>query len=133
MMDKNNKKHNPINTTKKNTPINDKLWGQAKKQADKIYDKPSAYKSGYMVKYYKDHGGKFKEVKKTKDGLTRWFKEKWVNQHGEVGYKHKNDVYRPSKRISSKSPTTWKELTIKEIKTASRKKYNVGRVDKFKK
>ena len=117
----------------KNTPLNTYLWEEAKKQANKIYDKPSAYKSGYIVKYYKDHGGKFKERSKNKEGLSRWFKEKWVNQHGEVGYQHKNDVYRPSKRITSRSPTTWKELTKKEIESAMRKKYTKGRVDKFKK
>jgi hypothetical protein len=126
------KKSNKIKSSTKNTPTNNKLWIQAKKQADKIYDKPSAYKSGYIVKYYKDHGGKFKENNKNKEGLTRWFKEKWVNQHGDVGYKHKNDIYRPSKRISSKSPVTWKELTKKEIEIASKKKYTLGRVDRFK-
>jgi hypothetical protein len=121
------------NTPSKNIPTNKKLWEQAKKQANKIYDKPSAYKSGYIVKYYKDNGGKFKGNNKNKDGLTRWFKEKWINQHGEVGYQHKNDIYRPSIRISSKSPTTWKELTKKEIESASNKKYTKGRVDRFKK
>ena len=55
--------------------------------------------------------------KKTKKrGLKRWFDEEWVNQRGEVGYKFKNDIYRPSKRITKKTPTTHKELTKNQIK-----------------
>ena len=55
--------------------------------------------------------------KNTKKGLKRWFDEKWVNQRGEVGYKYKNDVYRPKIRITDDTPITHDELTKKEIET----------------
>ena len=67
-------------------------------------------------------GGKFADVKpKGGDGgLTRWFNEEWVNQKGNVGYQKKGDIYRPSKRITSKTPITWNELTPSEIKKLKR-------------
>jgi hypothetical protein len=114
------------------TNILDKdLWLKAKKKADEVYDKPSAYKSGFIVKYYKDLGGKFKGKKPSKKGLSRWYKEEWVNQHGNVGYEHKDDVYRPSKKITLKTPKTWNELSKADIEKAKRKKTRKGRVNKF--
>lgn len=65
--------------------------------------------------------------------MKRWFKEEWVNQRGEVGYKYKNDIYRPSKRITKKTPTTHKELSKRQIKRARKEKYRTGRVKRFKK
>lgn len=112
-------------------PINKKLWEKAKKESDMHYSKPSAYKSGYIVKYYKDHGGKFKGIKHNKTGLSRWFLEEWTNQRGEIGYKKSTDLYRPSKRITSKTPKTWKELNKKQIKKAQHEKITKGRVKKF--
>ena len=72
-----------------------------------------------------------KGKKQKKKGLNRWFKEKWVNQRGKTGYKYKNDIYRPTIRISKKTPKTFKELSKKRIKRARSKKYRKGRVDKF--
>lgn len=68
-----------------------------------------------------------------KTGLTRWFDEKWVNQRGEVGYKYKSDIYRPTHRITKKTPITHKELSNKEIRRARTKKYRKGRVYRFRK
>ena len=52
-------------------------------------------------------------VRKTQAGmnLKRWFKEKWVNSRGEVGYKKTSDVYRPTVRVNKDTPTTFKEFT----------------------
>lgn len=58
-----------------NEPLNKPLYEHIKKMADGIYKKPSAYKSGYIVKTYKELGGKYSNTK-TKQGLSRWFKEK---------------------------------------------------------
>jgi hypothetical protein len=52
----------------------------------------------------------------------------WGNK---VGYKNKNDIYRPTNRITKGTPITHKELTKKEIKTARTKKYRKGRVKRF--
>ena len=120
------------------TPRDKKLYNKVKKQIYKKYPKHSAYRSGLLVqKYKKDfkkkHGEKNPYIgnKTKKKGLRRWFDENWVNQRGEVGYKYKNDVYRPSKRITKKTPITHNELTKKEIKRARKIKYTRGRVKRF--
>jgi hypothetical protein len=122
-----------------NIPTDTKLYNKIKKEVYKQHPKHSAYRSGILVKTYKNKFSKKYGNKKSpylgnktrKKGLTRWFDEKWVNQRGEVGYKYKNDVYRPSKRITKKTPVTHKELTKKQIKRARRIKYTKGRVKRF--
>ena len=122
------------------TPADLKLYEKIKKKVYKEIPLHSAYRSGILVQKYKEaFKKKYKNKnpyigKKTKKvGLARWFKEKWVNQRGEVGYKFKNDIYRPSKRITKKTPITHKELKKKEIKRARKEKYTKGRVNRFKK
>jgi len=120
-------------------PKDSKLYSKVKKEIYNKYPNHSAYRSGILVKTYKkrflEKYGKNKKpylgTKKIKTGLRRWFDEKWVNQRGEVGYKYKNDIYRPSKRITSKTPKTHKELNKKDIKKARTMKYRTGRVNKF--
>lgn len=122
-----------------NIPTDTKLYNKIKKEVYKQHPKHSAYRSGILVKTYKNKFSKKYGNKKSpylgnktrKKGLTRWFDEKWVNQRGELGYKYKNDVYRPSKRITKKTPVTHKELTKKQIKRARRIKYTKGRVKRF--
>jgi len=53
-------------------PTNKALYNKVKQQADKKFDKPSAYKSAWIVKTYKSSGGKYKG-KKSKD-LTKAIK-----------------------------------------------------------
>ena len=113
-----------------NEPLNKDLYLKVKKEVYKKYPKHSAYRSGLLVKKYKEEGGKYKGVK-NKDGLTRWFKEDWTNQRGTTGYKHKSDVYRPNKKVSEKTPKTFKELSKKDLEKARKKKAKKGRVDKF--
>lgn len=64
-------------------------------------------------------------------GLTRWFAEKWRNQRGRVGYRYKSDVYRPTVRITKKTPVTHGELTRREVRRARRTKARRGRVARF--
>ena len=59
-------------------PKNKRLYEKVKKMMDEIYSKPSAYKSGAIVKKYKELGGEYIEDKKPKN-LARWFKEDWQN------------------------------------------------------
>ena len=120
-------------------PKDIKLYNKNKKNIYKKHPKHSAYRSGILVQTYKKNfikkHGKTKNPyigkKSVKKGLKRWFKEKWVNQRGEVGYKYKSDIYRPSKRITKKTPKTHKELSKKRIKKARKTKYRKGRVKKF--
>ncbi len=115
---------------KSSEPINKHLWAVAKQHADDIYNTPSAYKSGYIVKKYKELGGTFAGSRKSTTGLARWFAEDWTNQRGEVGYKYKKDVYRPSKRITNHTPKTWDELSVKQVNKAEKLKV-AGKRAKF--
>ena len=93
-----------------NTVLNKKLYEKAKKQIYSKYKKHSAFRSGALVKRYKELGGKYSGNKK-RGSLTRWFKEKWR----DVG--HKNyPVYRPTKRISRKTPLTPREISPRNLK-----------------
>lgn len=86
------------------------LYEKVKKQADTIYKKPSAYKSGYIVKQYKKQGGRYSGVKPVKKGLDRWFQEKWT----DVGNKD-YPVYRPTKRITKDTPLVVSEINKKNL------------------
>jgi hypothetical protein len=120
-------------------PKDQKLYNKTKRYIYKKYPKHSAYRSGLLVQEYKKRFSKkygkkrdpYKGKKTEKKGLGRWFREKWVNQRGEVGYRYKSDVYRPSKRVTKKTPKTYKELSKQQIKIARSKKYRKGRVNRF--
>ena len=122
-----------------NKPKDQKLYDRVKARVYKEIPTHSAYRSGQLVKKYKEaykrkHGNtNAYSGTKTKDGLTRWFDEKWSNQRGGSGYKKKGDVYRPTKKVSKKTPTTFKELSKTEISKAMKEKKKTGRVKKFKK
>lgn len=122
----------------KNKPTDMKLYNKIKEQVYKEIPKHSAYRSGIVVQKYKNlfkkkHGNKnpYTGKKTKKRGLGRWFAEKWTNQRGKIGYKYKSDIYRPSKRITKKTPVTHGELSKKEIKRARRVKRTKGRVKRF--
>ena len=98
--------------------------------------KHSAYRSGHLVQQYKKA---YKEKHNKTDAyrgkgakpLATWFKESWRNTRGQVGYQKKDDIYRPTKRVSSKTATTMSELSKKEIKKAKETKAKTGRVPRF--
>ena len=120
------------------TPVDMVLYNKIKKDLYSKNKVHSAYRSGLLVKKYKEafkrkYGNK-KPYKGKKDGgkgLSRWFKEKWKTQDGNVGYKKKGDVYRPTKRVNKKTPATFKELGKKKIKKAQKEKKTKGRVKDF--
>jgi hypothetical protein len=86
------------------------LYEKVKQMANDIYKKSSAYKSGYIVKKYKELGGQYLDDDKEKN-LKRWFKEKWI----DIGNKE-YPVYRPSIRINKQTPLTVKEIDKKQLK-----------------
>jgi hypothetical protein len=112
------------------TPENPKLYKKAKDIVYKQYPNHSAYRSGALVKKYKELGGTYIEDEKDRT-LSRWFKEQWKNQRGEIGYKKSGDVYRPTIRVSKKTPVTFRELSPKQIKKAQKEKEKFGRVKRF--
>ena len=120
------------------TPTDDILYQKAKNKYSKM--KQSAYKSGLVVQEYKrlfetKHGTGKKPYtgSKSKGNLTRWYKEEWRSDDGKKTYSNKSSVFRPTKRISSKTPATFSELTKKQIENAKKEKAKSGQVIKFKK
>ena len=121
-----------------NIPKDAKLYESIKNKVYKQITKHSAYRSGILVKEYKKaYLKKYKSneayygKKTNKQGLARWFKEEWKNQRGEVGYKNTNDVYRPTRRVTPKTPLTFNELTKYELTKAKKIKETKGRVYRF--
>jgi len=121
-----------------NIPKDAKLYESVKNKVYKQITKHSAYRSGILVKEYKKaYLKKYKSneayygKKTNKQGLARWFKEEWKNQRGEVGYKNTNDVYRPTRRVTPKTPLTFNELTKYELAKAKKIKEIKGRVYRF--
>lgn len=99
--------------------VNKKLYEKAKRDADKVYERHSAYKSMYIQKRYKELGGKYKTEKKKKGKTDRWNDEKWIQvipylKSGKeivCGLDNKkNKVCRPFKRVDKETPITIKEL-----------------------
>lgn len=98
---------------------NPALYEKAKKIVYKQYPKHSAYRSGQLVKLYKEMGGTY-SGKKENTGLTRWFKEEWKDVgglvYGALSPKRRRSsileypVYRPTKRVTKKTPLTLKEI-----------------------
>lgn len=118
------------------TPTDQILYDKIKQIITSKY-KPSAYRSGLLVQQYKREYEKKHKNNNAYSGnretsnLKRWMDEKWVNQRGEVGYKKKGDVYRPTIRINEKTPITFGELTRRQIKEAQKEKEKSGRVKKY--
>jgi len=63
-------------------------------------------------------------VRKTAAGLRlkRWFKEDWRTPKGKKGYKGGENTFRPTKRITKDTPTTWSELSPGEKRRAQKEK-----------
>ena len=114
------------------------LYNKVKKKVMKLYPIHSAYRSGKIVKLYKNEFKKKYPRKspyigkkdKTK-GLLRWFAEKWESDTGKKKYTSSYSVYRPKIRITKNTPTTFGELKDNELKRAKNQKHKFGRVKKF--
>lgn len=76
-----------------------------------------------------------KKVRKSKEGLAlkRWFKEEWRTPEGREDYSGGENTFRPTKRISKDTPSTWSELTPAEKARAQKEKNTKGRVSRYKK
>jgi hypothetical protein len=101
--------NNPLMYMGGSMPINKKLYEKAKEMVYPLYKKPSAYRSGAVIKKYKELGGKFRERGERK--LKRWFAEDWK----DIGNKS-YPVYRPSRRITKDTPLTPDEIDPKNLK-----------------
>jgi len=92
------------------TPLDMELYDAVKQRADEIYTKPSAYKSGYIVRTYKSLDGKYREDNEPKK-LKRWYKERWEDV-GDKDY----PVYRPTVRVNKDTPLLASEIDPKNLK-----------------
>ena len=97
-------------------PTNKKLYEEVKAEIYKQYPLHSAYRSGLLVQEYKRRGGTYEGKKDNKEGLARWYAEQWLNEKGKVGYQNKNNIYRPTIRITKDTPVTFQELKPKKLK-----------------
>jgi hypothetical protein len=124
-----------------NIPLNQKLYSQIKTLANKKFKSPSGiYRSSWIVKEYKKRGGKYSGSKSKSTGLKRWFRENWVdlnrpirNSKGKIIGYHKcgrksikskghYPLCRPSRRITHKTPKTYKQISKSSIEHAKRMK-----------
>jgi hypothetical protein len=96
-------------------PINKTLYEKVKSIVYPKYKKPSAYRSGAVVKLYKEMGGKFKDNGERK--LARWYKEEWK----DVG-NQEYPVFRPTKRVTKDTPLTATEIDPKNLKEQIKEK-----------
>ena len=119
------------------TPTDITLYNKIRANILLKYKTNSAYRSGLIVKEYKREffikhkNNNSYNGDRDKSNLRRWYKEKWTNQRGEVGYSKKGDIYRPSIIINNKTPITFGELSSIQIKKAMKEKKVKGRVNKF--
>lgn len=102
---------------------NPELYEKAKQIADETYSKPSAYKSGFIVKKYKEMGGTYSDTGKEKP-LKRWFAEEWQDVN-PFPSKTSYPVYRPTKRISKDTPLTVNEINPINLAEQSRLKQRI--------
>jgi hypothetical protein len=100
-------------------PKDRELYEEVKLLAGRVYRKPSAYKSGFIVKKYKELGGTYEDDHKTRN-LKRWFQEEWA----DVGHRS-YPVYRPTRRVSRKTPLTASEIDEKNLKEQIRLKQKI--------
>ena len=96
--------------------IDKELYNLVKQHADKVYEKPSTYKSGYIVKTYKKLGGRYQDDNEAKN-LKRWFQEKWKDV-GNESY----PVYRPTIRVNKYTPYTVDEIDKTNLKKQTKLK-----------
>jgi hypothetical protein len=108
-------------------PIDKELYESVKNIVYKQYDKPSAYRSGALVKKYKEEFKKkygdvepYKSKGKEEKPLARWFKEEWQDV-GNMEY----PVYRPTKRVTKKTPLTLDEIDSKNLIKQSKLKQKI--------
>jgi hypothetical protein len=110
-------------------PANMELYNRIKNKIFKENPINSAFRSGLVVKQYKEQGGTYVGTK-PKDGLIRWFKEEWK----DIGGKD-YPVFRPTKRISKDTPLLAKEIDKKNLQEQIKRKQRIkskGTLEPFK-
>lgn len=102
-------------------PTDIKLYNKIKKDIFTKNPINSAYRSGLLVKTYKEEFKKKYGIvepyfgEKKMEGLTRWYRENWKNINFD---KDKNlyPTYRPTIRVNKDTPKTVQEIPLKKLK-----------------
>lgn len=104
-------------------PFDVELYEKARRVVNTIYKKPSAFRSGALVKLYKHWGGRYVDDHRERN-LARWFREEWkdVNPHKT---KNSYPVYRPTKRINKRTPLTVSEVDSNDLRRKSKLKQKI--------
>ena len=110
--------------------LNPEIYKKARKIADKTYSRAGAFKSMFIVRKYKELGGKYKGKKENR--LERWRKERWVSVADYLEGKTVvcgdpkigANLCRPTKRISKDTPITIQEVLKKHSKEDIKKIVN---------
>ena len=108
------------------------LYNEVKAEADKKYSKPSAYKSGWVVKTYKERGGKYRGIK-PKKGVVEAIEEveggglnaKKIAHMSQSSYKKNKDVmnigrYKIDKSLSNSEAKVFVNSTSGKVVIANR-------------
>ena len=102
--------------------LDPEIYERAKAIVYPQYSKPSAYRSGALVKKYKELGGRY-EADKDKDlrSLERWFLERWADVNPSKT-KTSYPVYRPTVRINKDTPKTAQEISGSRLREQAKLK-----------
>lgn len=94
--------------------LDQELYDRVKAYADTVYSKPSAYKSGFIVKTYKQLGGRYSDSGKDNKSkpLKEWFDASWEN----IAKKGDYPVLRPTVRVNKDTPLLPSEIDKKNLK-----------------
>lgn len=120
------------------------IYAAAKKIADDTYKVPSAYKSIFLTKKYKELGGRIKPG--SKSGTKQWIREGWKNLTpvargnatvktappcGKKGPKQGKlpSICRPTKKVSKNTPVLAGNYTQAQLRKALGIKKKGGRID----
>ena len=123
------------------------IYDKAKADADRKFDKNSAYKSLYLVGRYKDLGGRINPKAEKVSGTRKWLNEKWKNatplalglessikKLPACGTKHPKQgkapsICRPTKRVDKQTPELLQSYNKKQIEKALSIKKKGKRID----
>jgi hypothetical protein len=102
-------------------PADEGLYEEARDYIFSKYKKNSAFRSGAVVKHYKQmfakkHPNKqpYIDDRKPKN-IKRWFAEKWIDVNPTIGKRKGYPVYRPTKKVNSHTPTLLSEIPHSEL------------------
>lgn len=120
-------------------PIDKELYKYVVSLAnDKFVSKSGIYRSSWIVREYKKRNGRYSGKKDKKQGLLRWYNEKWIDlnrpikngsiiEYEKCGRKNiiangKYPLCRPSKKITAKTPKIYQEISKKRIEEVKKNK-----------